>query len=85
MLARVARRISRDWEALYAHPIHYLETFVDPARFRGTCYRAANWVALGRTTGRGHRSLTSRPNRPAKEILGYALTPRFRALLGASG
>ena len=38
---------------LYQHPIYFLETFVDPERFRGTCYRAVNWVLLGRTTGRG--------------------------------
>ena len=58
-----------------------LETFVDPARFRGTCYRAANWVSVGRTTGRGKNDLTHKPNRPIKEILAYPLTPRFRELL----
>ena len=42
LLGRVARQVSRDWEQLYGHPVHFLETFVDPARFHGTCYRAAN-------------------------------------------
>lgn len=83
LLGQTARRIAADWQAAYGHPVHYLETFVDPTRFRGTCYRAANWIALGMTTGRGHQDLTHRPNRPAKEVLGYPLTPRFRALLSA--
>ena len=53
ILGRMAARISDDWERMYGHPIYFLETFVDPERFRGTCYRAANWVLLGQTTGRG--------------------------------
>jgi len=84
LLGRIARSIGSDWERAYGHPVHYLETFVDPERFRGTCYRAANWTALGVTTGRGPRDLTHRPNRPIKEVLGYPLTPRFRERLGAS-
>jgi hypothetical protein len=81
ILSRIARRLSPDWERAYGHPIYFLETFVDPERFRGTCYRAANWVLLGRTTGRGKDDQTGRPNRSIKEILGYPLTPRFRQLL----
>ena len=81
ILGRMARRISEDWQRVYAHPIYMLETFVDPARFRGTCYRAANWILLGRTTGRGKNDLTHQPNRPIKEVLGYPLTRRFRQLL----
>jgi hypothetical protein len=81
ILGRMAKRLSEDWERLYGHPIYFLETFVNPERFRGTCYRAANWVVLGRTTGRGKDDQTNRPNRPIKEVLGYPLTPRFRRLL----
>jgi len=81
ILSRIAKRISRDWERLYGHPICFLETFVDPDRFRGTCYRAANWVALGLTTGRGKNDQTHRPNRSIKVVLGYPLTPCFRQLL----
>ena len=81
ILSRITKRLSEDWERAYGHPIYFLETFVDPERFRGTCYRAANWVLLGRTTGRGKDDQTGRPNRSIKEILGYPLTPRFRQLL----
>lgn len=81
LLGRVARSLSTDWEQLYGHPIYYLETFVDPARFRGTCYRAANWINLGLTTGRGKDAPTHRPTRPKKEVLGYPLVKDFRALL----
>ncbi|HVO79409.1 MAG TPA: DUF4338 domain-containing protein [Terriglobales bacterium] len=81
ILSRIARQLSQDWEGLYQHPIYFLETFVDPERFRGTCYRAANWVVLGRTTGRGKDDHTNRPNRSLKEVLGYPLTPQFRELL----
>jgi len=82
ILSRMAARLSADWECVYEHPIYFLETFVDPGRFRGTCYRAANWVLLGRTTGRGKDDQTNRPNRSIKEVLGYPLTRRFRQLLG---
>ena len=77
----LGQSISADWEWVYSHPIYMLETFVEPERFRGTCYRAANWVLLGRTTGRGKDDQTGRPNRSIKEMLGYPLTPRFRELL----
>jgi len=81
LLGRMARMLSEDWERIYGHPVYFLETFVDPERFRGTCYRAANWVLLGRTTGRGKDDQTHRPNRSIKEVLGYPLTRRFRQLL----
>lgn len=81
----MARRVSRDWEALYEHPILYLESFVEPGRFAGTCYRAANWHFLGKTTGRGKDDQTMRPNRPLKEVLGLPLTKRFRERLCSVG
>jgi len=83
LLGHMARRISRDWEALYDHPIHYLESFVDPERFKGTCYRAANWHFLGLTTGRGKDDQTNKANRSLKEVLGLPLTRKFRDVLGA--
>ena len=83
ILGRMARLLSEDWERVDGHPIYFLETFIDPQRFRGTCYRAANWVVLGRTTGRGKDDQTNRPNRSIKEVLGYPLTRRFRQLPAA--
>ena len=82
LLSRMAKVISRDWEEIYAHAVTYLETFVDPERFRGTCYRAANWISLGLTTGRGKDDQAHKPNRTLKEVLGYPLSGRFREILG---
>lgn len=84
ILGRIANSLSSDWEELYGHPVYFAETFIDPGRFRGTCYRAANWKLLGLTTGRGKDSTSKRPNRSIKEVLGYPLTPRFRKLLSQS-
>jgi hypothetical protein len=84
LLGRVARCLAADWQALYGHPVCYLETFVDPERYRGTCYRAANWRELGLTTGRGHNARTHRPTRSRKLVLGYPLHPDFRRRLGVA-
>jgi hypothetical protein len=73
--------LPQDWARIYGHPVYFLETFIDPQRFRGTCYRAANWIVLGRTTGRGKDDQTKRPNRSIKEVLGYPLSKRFRELM----
>jgi hypothetical protein len=81
LLGAMARRLSDDWQRVYGHPVYYLETFVHPDRYRGTCYRAANWVYLGQTTGRGKDDQTHRANRPLKDVLGYALVKDFRRRL----
>ena len=81
ILSRVTATLSSDWERMYEHPIWFAETFIDPERFRGTCYRAANWVLLGRTTGRGKDDLTHRQNRSIKEVFGLPLKRKFRELL----
>ncbi len=81
ILGTVTRTLSDDWQRLYGHPVYFAETFIDPGRFRGTCYRAANWQLLGVTTGRGKDDHTNKPNRPIKQVLGLALTPNFRELL----
>jgi hypothetical protein len=85
LLSRVARRIAADWQALYSHPIYLLETFIDPERFAGTCYRAANWIYLGLTTGRGKDDQTKRPNRSLKQLWAYPLRPDFRRRLCREG
>jgi hypothetical protein len=84
ILGRVTAALSADWERLYGHPIWFAETFIDPERFRGTCYRAANWISMGRTTGRGKDDHTHRANRPVKEVLGLPLHRKFRQLLEQS-
>ena len=81
LLGRVQRQLSQDWQQLYGHPVYFVETFVLPERYRGTCYLAANWRWLGQTTGRGKDAPTWQPNRPRKDVLGLALHPRFRELL----
>ena len=81
LLGRMAKVLACDWERCYGHPIYFLETFVDPQRFRGTCYLAANWIRLGHTTGRGKDAPSMQPNRPIKEVLGYPLTKAFRQRL----
>jgi hypothetical protein len=81
LLSRLACRVSEDWQRLYHHPIFLLETFVDPSRFRGTSYRAANWIYLGLTTGRGKADLTHRANRPLKELWVCPLRRDFRTQL----
>ena len=83
LLGRMAKMLPGEWERVYGHPVHFAETFVDPTRFRGTCYRAANWVYLGQTTGRGKDAQTMRPNRSLKDVLGYPLTKDFRKLLSS--
>ena len=82
VLGRIARLLPVDWQRIYGHPVYFLETFVDPTRHRGTCYRAANWIVLGQTFGRGHRCPTKEPNRPAKLVLAFPLVKSFRELLG---
>src|SRR3989454_9512004 len=83
ILGRMTKLVPQDWQRLYAHPIYWLETFVDTSRFRGTCYRAANWQVIGTTAGRGHRAPTFEQTRPVKQMLGLPLNAKFRELLCA--
>lgn len=80
LLGRILRRISADWQDLYHHPIHLLESFVDTERFRGTCYRAANWTCVGRSVGRGTKSKTGAQT-SIKELWVYPLGRHFRERL----
>jgi hypothetical protein len=82
LLSRVARMLSAEWEKVYGHPLYLLETFVDSERFKGICYRAANWIDVGRTTGRGKDDRTHRANRSLKDVLVYPLVDDFRERLG---
>ena len=85
LLGRMSRQLSEDWQKQYAHPIYFTETFVDPERYRGTCYRAANWTCLGMTAGLGKDAPNRRPNRSLKQVYGYPLVKDFRPRLCAIG
>jgi len=78
LLGAICRRLPADWFALYRHPVHWAETMVDTSRFTGTAYRAANWILIGQSSGRGLRSKHGEPTRTIKNILGYPLIPNFR-------
>ena len=81
ILGRVNRRLSGDWQTKYGHPIRLVETFVERERFKGTVYRAANWVKVGSTTGRTRQDRDWSIQRPVKDIYVYPLEPAFRRRL----
>jgi len=81
LLGRIARLLPADWQRLYQHPVYFQETFVELERFKGTCYKASNWILLGKTTGRGKNDHTKKPNRSIKAVWGYPLCRDFRARL----
>lgn len=81
ILGAVARRIVHDWQLVYGHPIYMLETFVERQRFRGTCYKAANWIHVGSTQGRTRDDRHHIIQVSIKDIWVYPLTPRFRERL----
>ena len=85
LLGRVSRRLSRDWSMKYGHPIELLETFVETARFEGTCYAAANWIPVGETTGRSRNDRHTSLQVPRKAVWLYPLSKHFRTRLGAPG
>jgi len=78
VLSRISRRIESDWCDRYGHGVHMLETFVDRSRFRGVCYRAANWTCVGSTAGRTRDDRRHRIEAPVKDIYAYPLTKHFR-------
>jgi len=80
LLGRIAGRLSADWQSLYGHPIHLLESFVDIERFGGACYRAANWTCVGRSLGRGTKS-KAQARTSIKELWVYPLGRDFRQKL----
>lgn len=81
LLSRMTGVLSAEWKKAYRHPVYFAETFVDTARHRGTCYRAANWIFLGCTTGRGKNDKTNKPNRTVKAVFGFPLHQEFREKL----
>ena len=76
VLGQVARRIERDWQDKYGHGLDWLETFVDRERFRGSCYRAANWRWVGQTQGRSRQDPDHQRQVPVKDVYLYARKQR---------
>ena len=86
VLALALKRLSADWQARYAIAPVLVETFVDSTRYRGTCYRAANWRHLGQTQGRGRQDRTRTAEGTRKDIWVYPLHARWQSILqGALG
>jgi hypothetical protein len=81
LLSKIVTVMSEDWLGYFDHPIYFVETFVDSERFRGTCYKAANWIYLGQTSGRGKNDQTFRVTRSIKAVWGYPLAKSFREVL----
>jgi hypothetical protein len=77
-------RLSADWQAIHGRPLLLAETFVDPTRFAGTCYRAANWMDLGATRGFAKSNTTYTEHGQRKRILVYPLHREARAILAAA-
>jgi len=84
ILARNLQRLSEDWERYYGHPLLLVETFVDPGRFRGTCYRAAGWQVLGTTLGFGKHGAGYVAHGQPKLVLVRPLRPQARESLTAA-
>ena len=82
LLSLCERRLVSDWPRRFGHPLLLLETFVDPSRFRGTIYRASNWLCLGHTRGyrRVHGGYSATPTTP-KLVFARPLSPNARARL----
>ena len=81
VLSLISRRINIDWQEKYGHEIYCLETFVERERFKGTAYRAANWIYVGETTGRGRDGGHQHAILPIKDIYLYPLVRNFKAAL----
>jgi hypothetical protein len=85
ILGRICRRVNKDWQEKYNHPIYLVETFVEKDRFLGTCYKASNWINVGQTQGRGKLDVKMKCKLPIKDIWLYPLEVPFREKLCARG
>ncbi|MBX3732032.1 MAG: DUF4338 domain-containing protein [Verrucomicrobiae bacterium] len=81
VLARVLGRLNRDWHQRHGHGSELVETFVEPGRFGGTCYQAAGWLPVGRTTGRGRNGPPARASTRAKDVFVRPLGRQWRQRL----
>jgi hypothetical protein len=83
ILGQVLGRLSADWQEKYGHPILLVETFVERNRFKGTSYKAANWIRLGETTGRSRQDRYYQLRVPVKDVYVYPLQRDFRRELSS--
>lgn len=81
VLGVIAGSLSLDWQAKYGHRIYLLESFVDRSRFRGCCYRAANWICAGQTQGRSRNDRARTLSVACKDIYLLPLCAQFRQVL----
>ena len=78
ILGIITKRLSKDWEHYYGHPVFLLETFVDTERYEGSCYKAGNWIKVGSTAGRGRNDLEHLNSASVKDIYLYPLVYNFK-------
>jgi hypothetical protein len=83
VLSLLATQVASDWEELYAYRPLVMETFVEQERFQGTCYRAANWIHVGQTQGRGKLDTYKLKDKPIKDVFLFPLNKNFRKALTA--
>jgi len=81
LLAMNARRLAQDWMSVYQQPVYLLETFVERDRFLGTCYKAANWICVGKTKGTAKRGHDHLWHGNIKDVYLYPLRKDFREKL----
>lgn len=81
ILGKMAKILPHEWQRVYNHPIVLLETFVDTSRFHGTCYKAANWIQVGFTKGRGKWDTHSQYSTPVKAVFLYSLAKNYQEIL----
>jgi len=81
LMGKIIKRINGDWQKKYNCPLYLLETFIEKHRFKGTCYKAANWQYIGDTQGRTRNDRFSKIKAPIKEIYIYPLNRNYKKLL----
>lgn len=84
-LALVTKRISNDWAVYHGHHVFLAETFVDPSRFKGTCYRAANWIHVGQTRGFGRSDERYFEHGQKKDVFVFPLHRATKRILSVKG
>ena len=82
VLSICTKQLQKDWEIRYGEKLALLETFVDSSVYKGTCYKAANWIKVGKTVGRGRFEKYHRHDKPSKDIYVLPLSSNFRQELG---